>query len=284
MKRWNRMMGFALVAVCVGLSACGQSNPAPDSTAPTPTIITTEITTEATEEPITNEETMTKEEPFPYEPGYNVTYERLNTGYVLAISTDGQYAIHALADGHDGSPVYVYNTQSQEVNMIQIPVGISYPYIFGHDNLIIALGITGLIMCDPQTGEVGDNFIDFDNNKQTIIGMCYDIEQELYIAAWREYGIHDVRNLGPIPEDEDPAIVQRMSEGYYPVQVKVFAKDGTCLRNIQTEYRIIGGLQNFIITVDMEAIGDSVVRITEHYMRDAGNRKVSSAEIRYGAE
>ena len=217
MKKWCWMVRIILVAACIGLSSCGQQSAiAPDERVSVPTITTTEITTEATEEPITNEETMTKEEPFPYEPDDDVTYERLNTGYVLAISTDGQYAIHSLADGHDGSPVYVYNTQSQEVNMIQIPVGISYPYIFGHDNLIIALGITGLIMCDPQTGEVGDNFIDFDNNKQTIIGMCYDIEQELYIAAWREYGIHDVRNLGPIPEDEDPAIVQRTSEGYTP--------------------------------------------------------------------
>jgi hypothetical protein len=69
---------------------------------------------------------------------------------------------------------------------VKIPFGIAYPYTFGHDNIIIAIAVNGLMFCNPQTGERIDNFIDFDYRGRYMIGIGYDAEQEKYIGVWRE--------------------------------------------------------------------------------------------------
>ena len=306
----TRMVALILIAA-IGLSACGSgarqdpaatpassATTAPTQTEPVPTVSEKEKEHEkASEEKGREELTSTpadkkddktesdeSEDDFPYKPKYEVTYDKLNTGYARAVSQDGRYRVHSLADGHDGSPVYVYDTATGAVHMIEIPVGISYPYVFGRDNIVIAVGIHGLIFCDPQTGKIADGFIDFDYKGQTIIGLCYDPEEEQYIAVWREYGLHPVTNLGPIPEDEDPAIVQRMSEGYYPVRIMVFDKEGTRLWEKDTELTIIGGLQNFVITVDVQVMGDGMVRIADFYMRDGEGKQIEEAQASYRQE
>jgi hypothetical protein len=89
---------------------------------------------------------------------------------------------------------------------------------------------------------------------------------------------------GPIPEDEDPNLIPKIGEGYRPFYLSVFDKDGTYLWDVDTGYTVIGELQYFYITVNVEAVGDGMVHISERYMRNSNNQKTDVLEMSYMEE